>query len=272
MQNSNNVTVRSQRLHLHAENREVDVLTAAVRCADLLKRYGDVVAVDGLSFEVRRGECFGLLGPNGAGKTTTIEILEGLLAPDAGEVEVLGLRWQGDERELRQRLGVQLQETQLTDKLTVEETLRLFRSFYDRGRTIDELLGLVELESKRCELGGEALGRSEAALVDGVRARRRSGFVVPRRANDGARSAIAPAAVGRAAAIPRRRRHRPVDDALHGRGRECSAIAWRSSITGKIIALDTPKAHRDRARCAESRRPPGHARGRVHVADGTASA
>jgi len=120
-----------------------------VRCQNLQKRYGDVVAVDGLSFEVRRGECYGLLGPNGAGKTTTIEILEGLLAPDGGDVEVLGHRWKTDEQQLRQRLGVQLQETQFTDKLTVEETLRLFRSFYNRGKTIDELLGLVELESKR---------------------------------------------------------------------------------------------------------------------------
>jgi len=121
----------------------------AVRCQNLQKRYGDVVAVNGLSLEVRRGECFGLLGPNGAGKTTTIEILEGLLAPDGGEVQVLGLTWLSHERELRQRLGIQLQETQFTDKLTVEETLRLFRSFYDRGRSVDELLGLVELDGKR---------------------------------------------------------------------------------------------------------------------------
>jgi len=121
----------------------------AARCQNLQKRYGDVIAVDGLSLEVRSGECFGLLGPNGAGKTTTIEILEGLLAPDGGDVEVLGFRWNAHERELRQRLGIQLQETQFTDKLTVEETLRLFRSFYDRGKSIDELLALVELESKR---------------------------------------------------------------------------------------------------------------------------
>ena len=121
----------------------------AVRCQNLQKRYGDVVAVDGLSFEVRRGECYGLLGPNGAGKTTTIEILEGLLTPDGGDVEVLGHHWKTDEQQLRQRLGVQLQETQFTDKLTVEETLRLFRSFYNRGKTVEELLALVELESKR---------------------------------------------------------------------------------------------------------------------------
>jgi len=124
-------------------------MSLAVKCIDLKKRYGDVVAVDGLSLDVHRGECFGLLGPNGAGKTTTIEILEGLLVPDAGEVEVLGLRWNRDEHELRQRLGIQLQESQFTDKLTVEETIRMFRSFYDRGRSVDELLALVELESKR---------------------------------------------------------------------------------------------------------------------------
>ena len=121
----------------------------AVRCDALHKRYGDVVAVDGLSLTVQRGECFGLLGPNGAGKTTTIEILEGLLEPDHGEVEVLGLRWRTHAVELRQRLGIQLQETQLTDKLTVAETIRLFRSFYHRGRTVDDLMRVVELEGKR---------------------------------------------------------------------------------------------------------------------------
>ncbi len=121
----------------------------AVRCQGLKKRYGDVVAVDGLDLEVRAGECFGLLGPNGAGKTTTVEMLEGLLKPDAGELEVLGMRWGADDRALRQRLGVQLQETQLAEKLTVEETLRLFRSFFDKGRSVDEVLGIVELEEKR---------------------------------------------------------------------------------------------------------------------------
>jgi ABC-2 type transport system ATP-binding protein len=107
------------------------------------------VAVAGLDLEVRYGECFGLLGPNGAGKTTTIEILEGLLVPDAGAVEVLGQRWGRDDQALRQRLGIQLQETRLNDRLSVEETLRLFRSFYLRGPSVAEVLQLVELESKR---------------------------------------------------------------------------------------------------------------------------
>jgi ABC-2 type transport system ATP-binding protein len=108
-----------------------------------------VTAVAGLDLDVHRGECFGLLGPNGAGKTTSIEILEGLLAADAGEVEVLGRRWNTDGRWLRAHLGIQLQETQLADKLTVEETLRLFRSFYPDGPTVDELLDRVELGAKR---------------------------------------------------------------------------------------------------------------------------
>ena len=114
-----------------------------------MKRYGSVTAVDGLDLKVLRGECFGLLGPNGAGKTTTIEILEGLLHADAGDVQVLGLRWATDAAALRPRLGIQLQETQLADKLTVEETLRLFRSFYPSGPTVSELLEIVELAPKR---------------------------------------------------------------------------------------------------------------------------
>ena len=137
----------------------------ALRCVGLRKRYGDVVAVDGLSLEIARGECFGLLGPNGAGKTTTIEILEGLLVPDGGEVEVLGLTWQRDEQALRQRLGVQLQETQLAEKLTVEETLRLFRSFYHEGHSVDALLKMVELEPKRSSWVGKLSGGQKQRLA-----------------------------------------------------------------------------------------------------------
>jgi len=124
-------------------------VASALRCERLVKKYGDLVAVDGLDLEVRAGECFGLLGPNGAGKTTTVEILEGLNEPTAGSVEVLGMRWERDERALRQRLGVSLQETHLPDKLTVEENLRMFRSFYLRGRPLDEVLELVGLSDKR---------------------------------------------------------------------------------------------------------------------------
>src|SRR6476660_6233694 len=122
---------------------------AALRVSGLRKAYQDVVAVNGLDLEVHPGECFGLLGPNGAGKTTTVEICEGLTAPDEGEVVVLGRRWSTDERDLRERLGIQLQETQLAEKLTVAETVRLFRSFYARGRTIGEVISLVQLDEKR---------------------------------------------------------------------------------------------------------------------------
>jgi len=121
----------------------------ALSCVGVVKRYGSVIAVNGLDLKVLRGECFGLLGPNGAGKTTTIEILEGLLAADAGEVEVLGQRWDRDATALRARLGIQLQETQLAEKLTVAETMRVFRSFYPRGPSVDELLDTVELASKK---------------------------------------------------------------------------------------------------------------------------
>ena len=137
----------------------------ALACRGLVKRYGEVVAVAGLDLEVRRGECYGLLGPNGAGKTTTIEILEGLLAPDAGEVEVLGLRWGRHDGALRQRLGIQLQDTQLSEKLTVEETIRLFRSFYRRGPTVDAVVGMVELDAKRRSWVGKLSGGQKQRLA-----------------------------------------------------------------------------------------------------------
>ena len=122
---------------------------SALQVRGLRKSYRDVVAVDGIDLEVRAGECFGLLGPNGAGKTTTIEICEGLTTPDAGDVIVLGRRWASDQAALRQRLGIQLQDTQLADKMTVDETLALFRSFYTQGPAVGEVIRLVQLEEKR---------------------------------------------------------------------------------------------------------------------------
>src|SRR5262249_15743927 len=112
----------------------------AILCRGLKKYYADVKAVDGLDLTIASGECFGLLGPNGAGKTTTIEILEGLTPGDSGDVEVLGLEWRRNERELRERIGISLQETQFSDKITVIETLRLFRSFYRNGHDPEEVL------------------------------------------------------------------------------------------------------------------------------------
>jgi ABC-2 type transport system ATP-binding protein len=126
-------------------------MESAIRIEGLVKRYGDVVAVNGLDLEIRRGECFGLLGPNGAGKTTTVEIMEGLAAPTSGTVEILGQRWDGNGDALRARIGVSLQETKLFEKLTVEETLRLFRSFYDPARALDveAVLRDMQLAEKR---------------------------------------------------------------------------------------------------------------------------
>ncbi len=137
----------------------------ALRVSGLRKSYGAVRAVDGLDLTVATGECFGLLGPNGAGKTTTIEICEGLTEPDAGEVEVLGRTWDRDEGALRERLGIQLQETQLADKLTVDETVRLFRSFYARGREVNEVIDIVQLGEKRGARVGKLSGGQKQRLA-----------------------------------------------------------------------------------------------------------
>jgi len=123
--------------------------------------------VAGLDLTVDRGECFGLLGPNGAGKTTTIEILEGLTLPDAGEVRVLGMTWADEAggRALREHLGIQLQETQLAEKLSVEETLALFRSFYETSHTVDEVLDLVSLGEKKKSWVGKLSGGQKQRLA-----------------------------------------------------------------------------------------------------------
>ncbi len=156
-------------------------LAPAIHLAGLVKVYPpDVRAVDGLDLEVRQGECFGLLGPNGAGKTTTVEICEGLLDPTAGVVEILGCKWSSHERELRQKIGISLQETRLPDKATVSETARLFRSFYADGLEPEEALRLVDLTSKadswveklsggqkrRLEIACAIVGRPELLFLD----------------------------------------------------------------------------------------------------------
>ncbi len=123
----------------------------AIQCKNLTKRYEakpPVDAVRGLDLAVEQGECFGLLGPNGAGKTTTIEIIEGLLDATSGEVEVLGYCWGRNDDEIRQRIGISLQETRLSEKLSVRETLTLFRSFYRRGVEPEEVMARVSLEEK----------------------------------------------------------------------------------------------------------------------------
>ncbi len=136
---------------------------AAIRIRGMRAAYGDHVAVEHLDLEVPAGACVGLLGPNGAGKTTTLEILEGLRRPDAGEVELLGTTWRADPAGLRRRTGAVLQDTRFQDRLTVAETVRLFRSFYPAGLAVDDALHLVDL-------AGEAR-RRVGALSGGQRQR-----------------------------------------------------------------------------------------------------
>jgi ABC-2 type transport system ATP-binding protein len=138
---------------------------AALRVRALRKAYRDVTAVDGIDLDAFPGECFGLLGPNGAGKTTTIEICEGLLDADSGVVELLGLDWKHGAAELRQRLGVQLQETQLAEKLTVAETVKLFRSFYRQGPAPGDVIAMVQLEEKRGARVGRLSGGQKQRLA-----------------------------------------------------------------------------------------------------------
>ena len=143
-------------------------MRSAILCRELRKIYPGkppVEAVNGLDLEVPPGECFGLLGPNGAGKTTTIEILEGLLPPTAGEVQVLGQRWGEDDYRLRQRLGISLQETRLSEKLTVLETITLFRSFYPRGVTPAEAMEYVGLTEKAGGYVGKLSGGQRQRLA-----------------------------------------------------------------------------------------------------------
>ena len=141
-------------------------MNPAIRCQSLKKTYdGKVEAVRGLDLSILPGECFGLLGPNGAGKTTTIEILEGLLAPTSGEVEILGLTWQGHERELRELLGISLQETRLSEKLTVRETVKLFASFYRHPASTEHVLEDLSLTEKADAMVGKLSGGQKQRLA-----------------------------------------------------------------------------------------------------------
>jgi len=140
-------------------------LEPALSIRGLEKRYGEVVAVAGLDLEVARGECFGLLGPNGAGKTTTIEICEGLNEADRGEVRILGMTHREHPAEIRASIGISLQETQLSEKLTVEETIALFRSFYPRRRSVDDVVAAVQLGEKRRARVGQLSGGQKQRLA-----------------------------------------------------------------------------------------------------------
>jgi ABC-2 type transport system ATP-binding protein len=140
----------------------------AIRCENLTKRYEGrppVDAVRGLDLAVETGECFGLLGPNGAGKTTTIEILEGLLEATSGDVEVLGRRWGRDDDQIRQRIGISLQETRLSEKLSILETLNLFRSFYPQGVDPQSVMNDVSLSEQSGTWVGKLSGGQKQRLA-----------------------------------------------------------------------------------------------------------
>ncbi|MBA3412058.1 MAG: ABC transporter ATP-binding protein [Actinobacteria bacterium] len=152
----------------------------AVRVSDLRKSYGKVEAVRGASFEIASGEVFGLLGPNGAGKTTTVEILEGYRSRDGGAVEVLGVDPERAKGAWRERIGVVLQSSELYPNLTVRETLALFAGYYERPRSVGDVLAIVGLEKKsgarvktlsggqkrRLDLGVALVGDPELVFLD----------------------------------------------------------------------------------------------------------
>ncbi|HTW30075.1 MAG TPA: ABC transporter ATP-binding protein [Candidatus Sulfotelmatobacter sp.] len=141
-------------------------MPVAIQCRDLRKTYdGKVEAVRGLNLAIEAGECFGLLGPNGAGKTTTIEILEGLLEPTSGDVSIFGKSWHQDEREMREWLGISLQETRLSEKLSVRETIELFASFYREPRPTEEVLEQLELNEKADSWVGKLSGGQRQRLA-----------------------------------------------------------------------------------------------------------
>lgn len=141
-------------------------MTVAIECRELYKTYdGAVEAVRGLNLQITAGECFGLLGPNGAGKTTTIEILEGLLEPTSGEVTIFGHLWRRDAHQLREWIGISLQETRFSEKLTVRETVELFASFYREPRDCQEILSELQLTEKADAWVGKLSGGQRQRLA-----------------------------------------------------------------------------------------------------------
>ena len=179
-----------------------------IQVRDVRKFYGDVRAVDGVSFEVRRGEVFGLLGPNGAGKTTTVEMLEGLRKPDSGQLEILGIDVVGQPDALKERIGVTLQTAELYPKLTVVEVLDLFRSFYSRTLPTEQLIEFLDLGERSGAQTKAAVGRPAPAPGGRPGPGQRPRGRLPRRADDRSRSGRPALAVGPGRAPPANRARR----------------------------------------------------------------
>jgi len=218
----------------------------AVRCRSLVKMYSRQVAVAGIDLEIATGECFGLLGPNGAGKTTTVEMLEGLVRPDSGGIEIFGMAWgAGQDREIQERFGVQLQQTELADRLLVEEVLLLFRSFYSKGRTVDELCRLLDLEPERRKQYGKLSGGQKQRVALGCALAGRPDLLFL----DEPTTGLDPRARQSLWAVVERFRGEGGTVVLTTHYmEEASALCDRVAIMdlGRLIALDTPRSLVDR--------------------------
>ena len=195
-------------------------VVTAIEVVDLVKTYGDLRAVDGVSFEVAEGEFFGILGPNGAGKTTLLEMIEGLRRPDAGTVAVLGEAAWPRNPGLLPRIGVQLQASSFFERLTAREQIRTFAALYGvPAATRRRVAGAGRAGRQGRHPGRGPVRRAGAAALDRVRAGARPRGGVPRRADRRARPAGPAQPVGPAVRAQRLRPHRGADHALHGRGR-----------------------------------------------------
>src|SRR5690606_38281973 len=221
-----------------------------IEVSHLHKRYGDTVAVDDVSFTVERGEIFGILGPNGAGKTTTVECVEGLRHPDGGTIRVLGVDPLRDRAQVRQRVGVQLQESRLPEKLKVWEALDLYASYYQRPADWRALLETLGLAGQRNTRYG-ALSGGQAAAVERARPGGLPGDRDTGRADHRAGPAGPPRHLRAGRAGPRPRGHDPAGHPLHGRG----GTALRPA-GGDRLGPDRGPGH---ARAAGLARPPGAA-------------
>ena len=212
----------------------------AIEVVDLVKTYGPLRAVDGVSFQVEPGKIFGMLGPNGAGKSTTVEMIEGLRPADSGKIEVLGIDVRREPRKVKERIGVQLQTPAFFKQLTIRQLLKLFGSFFPRALPVDQLIASVNLEEKADTHSGNLSGGQRQRLAIAVALVNDPAVIFLDEPTTGPGPAGAPVALGRDPATPRAGQDRPADHALPG---------------GSRAALRRPHHHRPRQ--GHRRRHPG---------------